>query len=155
MTRPELDDLDHKLVARLTQDARASNREIAREFGLTEGAIRARLKRLLQIKAIRIGAVTNVACLKNPILAYLWIDVDAANHVNTVAEALAKLPEISFVATMLGRCDVLAMTLVEDGNDLTGYLRQTIDKIPGVHRVHYSLGQHFVKHDYRFCSVVN
>ena len=47
------DELDQKIIDRLFVDARSSNREIAREFGLTEGSIRARLKRLLEAKAIR------------------------------------------------------------------------------------------------------
>ena len=69
--------------------------------------------------------------------------------------ALAKVPEIGFVATMLGRADVLAMTLVENGNELTDFLHQTIDQIPGVRRVRYSLGQNFIKHDYRWCALVD
>jgi Lrp/AsnC family transcriptional regulator for asnA, asnC and gidA len=151
----ELDELDQRIIDRLAEDATLSNRKIARDFGLTEGTIRARLKRLLEAKAIRVTAVTNVARLRNPILAYLWIEVDAACHVETVAKALATLPEITFVAVMLGRCDVLAMTLVEDADGLTRFLHETIDKIPGVHRVQYTLGQQFVKHDFRWCAIVD
>ena len=28
-------------------------------------------------------------------------------------------------------------------------------KIPGVRRVRYSLGQNFIKHDYRWCALVD
>ncbi|MEI9982095.1 MAG: Lrp/AsnC family transcriptional regulator [Aliidongia sp.] len=155
MKKIELDDLDQRIIDRLAEDATLSNRKIARDFGLTEGTIRARLKRLLEAKAIRVTAVTNVARLRNPILAYLWIEVDAALHVNTVAKVLSTLPEITFVAVMLGRCDVLAMTLVEDADGLTRFLHDTIDKIPGVHRVQYTLGQQFIKHDFRWCAIVD
>ncbi len=151
MKRVELDDLDRRIIERLGEDARVSNREIGREFGLTEGTIRARLKRLIESNTIRVRAVTNIDRLRNPILAYLFIEADAAFHVETVAKALARVPEINFVATLLGRSDVLAMTLVENGDELTRLLRQTIDQIPGVHQVHYSLGQHFIKHDFRWC----
>ena len=155
MKKIELDELDQRIIDRLAEDATLSNRKIARDFGLTEGTIRARLKRLLESKAIRVTAVTNVARLRNPILAYLWIEVDAACHVETVARVLSTLPEITFVAVMLGRCDVLAMTLVEDADGLTRFLHETIDKIPGVHRVQYTLGQQFVKHDFRWCAIVD
>lgn len=150
-----LDELDLKIIERLGADARVSNREIAREFGLTEGTIRARIKRLLAEKVIRVTAVTNSDRLKNPILAYLFIEADSAMYVDAVATALAQIPEISFTATMLGRSDVLAMTLVENGEHLTDFLHKTIDKIPGVHRVQYSLGQNFIKHDYRWCALVD
>lgn len=155
MTRISLDELDHKIIERLGNDARVSNREIGREFDLTEGTIRSRLKRLLDNKVIRVAAVTNANRLRNPILAYLWIEADTASDIEQVAESLARLPEIGFVATTLGRADVLAMTLVENGNELTDFLHQTIDKIPGVRRVRYSLGQNFIKHDYRWCALVD
>ncbi|HWV59549.1 MAG TPA: Lrp/AsnC family transcriptional regulator [Sphingopyxis sp.] len=154
-TRISLDDLDHKIIERLGHDARVSNREIGREFDLTEGTIRSRLKRLLDNRVIRVAAVTNANRLRNPILAYLWVEADSAADIERVAESLAKLPEIGFVATTLGRADVLAMTLVENGNELTDFLHQTIDKIPGVRRVRYSLGQNFIKHDYRWCALVD
>lgn len=154
-TRISLDDLDHKIIERLGHDARVSNREIGREFDLTEGTIRSRLKRLLDNRVIRVAAVTNANRLRNPILAYLWVEADSAADIERVAESLAQLPEIGFVATTLGRADVLAMTLVENGNELTDFLHQTIDKIPGVRRVRYSLGQNFIKHDYRWCALVD
>ncbi|KTE00923.1 AsnC family transcriptional regulator [Sphingopyxis sp. H038] len=154
-TRISLDELDHKIIERLGHDARVSNREIGREFDLTEGTIRSRLKRLLDNRVIRVAAVTNANRLRNPILAYLWVEADTAADIEKVAESLAQLPEIGFVATTLGRADVLAMTLVENGNELTDFLHQTIDKIPGVRRVRYSLGQNFIKHDYRWCALVD
>ena len=154
-TRISLDELDHKIIERLGHDARVSNREIGREFDLTEGTIRSRLKRLLDNKVIRVAAVTNANRLRNPILAYLWVEADTAADIENVAESLARLPEIGFVATTLGRADVLAMTLVENGNQLTDFLHQTIDKIPGVRRVNYSLGQNFIKHDYRWCALID
>lgn len=154
-TRISLDELDHKIIERLGHDARVSNREIGREFDLTEGTIRSRLKRLLDNRVIRVAAVTNANRLRNPILAYLWVEADSAADIEKVAESLASLPEIGFVATTLGRADVLAMTLVENGNELTDFLHQTIDKIPGVRRVRYSLGQNFIKHDYRWCALVD
>ncbi|WP_332818211.1 Lrp/AsnC family transcriptional regulator [Sphingopyxis sp.] len=154
-TKISLDELDHKIIERLGHDARVSNREIGREFNLTEGTIRSRLKRLLDNKVIRVAAVTNANRLRNPILAYLWVEADSAADIEAVAESLARLPEIGFVATTLGRADVLAMTLVENGNELTDFLHQTIDKIPGVRRVRYSLGQNFIKHDYRWCALVD
>jgi Lrp/AsnC family transcriptional regulator for asnA, asnC and gidA len=154
-SRISLDELDRKIIDRLSHDARVSNREIGREFGLTEGTIRSRLKRLLDNKVIRVAAVTNANRLRNPILAYLWIEADTAGDIHELADLLASLPEIGFVSTMLGRADVLAMTLVENGSQLTEFLHHTIDKIPGVRRVRYSLGQNFIKHDFRYCVLVD
>lgn len=145
-----LDDIDHKLLEQLALDARASNREIGRALGLTEGTVRARLKRLLDHKVIRISTLANAHVLRDPVLAYLWIDAESASDVEALGARLAALPQISFVSTMLGRADVLAMMVAENDGDLTGDMHRLIDTIPGVLRVRYSLGQHFLKHDHRY-----
>lgn len=153
MSKVELDDFDRQIIERLGRDARVSNREVGRELGVTEGTIRARLKRLFEANAISVSVVCNSALLAHPILAYLFIEVDTAHNIEAVAEALASVQQISFVATLLGRSDILAMTLVENGDQVTELLHKTIDKIPGVHRVQYSLGQQFVKHDYHWSVI--
>jgi Lrp/AsnC family transcriptional regulator for asnA, asnC and gidA len=150
----ELDDLDRQIIDRLAQDARISNRAIARELAVTEGTIRARLKRLLEEKIIRITAVANVDRLTKPLVALLWIDVEHSSDLQQVAGALANQPQISYVATMLGRCDVMAVALVEDGDRLIAYIHQTIDRIKGVHQVRYTLVHQFVKHDYRWTMII-
>jgi Lrp/AsnC family transcriptional regulator, regulator for asnA, asnC and gidA len=155
MSRSDLDELDFKIIARLGRNARVSNREIARELELTEGTIRARLKKLTDRKIIRVTAVTNINRLRNPVLAYLWIEIETSHQRTTVMKALADLPEITFVASLLGRADLLAMTLVQDGGHLTRYLHQTVDQIPGIRRVQYSLAHHFLKHDSRFGAVLS
>jgi Lrp/AsnC family transcriptional regulator for asnA, asnC and gidA len=42
----KLDEVDRQIVARLSRDARISNRQIASELGVTEGTVRARVKRM-------------------------------------------------------------------------------------------------------------
>lgn len=150
----ELDVLDLKIIARLADNARISNREIARELGLTEGTIRTRLKRLTDRNAIRVTAVTNIGHLRNPILAHLWIDVESSEEMSAVVEALAALPEINFVSALLGRADILAMMLVRDAGELANYLHQTVDRIPGIHRIQYSLAQKYFKHDFRYTIIL-
>src|SRR5262249_51624398 len=148
-------ELDHQIVERLGRDAGARNRETGGEVGRTEGTVRPRLKRLLDNKVIRAAAVTKANRPRNPIRALLWLQAQSAPALQPLSPRRASLPEIGFVSTMLGRADVLAMTLVENGSELTDFLHQTVDKIPGVRRVRYSLGQNFIKHDYRYCALVD
>jgi Lrp/AsnC family transcriptional regulator, regulator for asnA, asnC and gidA len=150
----ELDALDRQIIDRLAQDARISNRAIGRELAVTEGTIRTRIKRLLDDKIIRITAVANVDRLTKPLVALLWIDVEHSADVPRVAAALATQTQISYVATMLGRCDAMAVALVEDGDQLIAYIHQTIDRIHGVHQVRYTLVHQFVKHDYRWTMII-
>ena len=56
MGRRRLDAVDRVIVEQLSRDARISNRQIAQELGVTEGTVRARVKRMEEEKLIRITA---------------------------------------------------------------------------------------------------
>jgi Lrp/AsnC family transcriptional regulator for asnA, asnC and gidA len=154
MNNLNIDDLDKKIIDRLSVDARASNREIARELSVTERTIRVRVKRLLDEKIIRIGAITNSNRAKKLSAVTLWIDVESAAQISQVAHELAAQPKIVYVATMLGRCDIVAVTLVEDSEQMAGYIHETIEQIPGVRQVRYTLAHQFIKHDYRWTMII-
>ncbi|MFM2370736.1 MAG: hypothetical protein RIS85_458 [Pseudomonadota bacterium] len=150
----ELNDLDHRILERLSVDARVSNREIARELGVTEGTIRLRLKRLTDEDAIQVVAITNYDHMSDPLVAYLWIELDASQPVASVIEALVAEAQITYVATLIGRADIMAITWVNDASQLVDYLHNRIDKIPGIARIHYELTHGLIKHDYRTTSIV-
>jgi Lrp/AsnC family transcriptional regulator for asnA, asnC and gidA len=154
MSEIELSDLDRRLLDRLSQDARVSNREIAREFGMTEGSIRMRLKRLMDEKAIQVVAVTNVDHMQDALVAYLWIEADASYPLRQVMDDLAAQPEITYVVSLVGRADILAITWVKDATHLADYLHNTLDRVQGIARVHYELAHRLIKHDYRLTQVV-
>ncbi len=154
MKEIELSDLDRRLLDRLATDARVSNREIAREFGLTEGAIRLRLKRLLDEDAIEVVAVTNIDHIPDSVIAYLWIDVDTTYPLQSVLDALVAQPEVTYVASLVGRADILAITWVRSATHLADYLHNTIDPIPGVGRIRYELTHRMIRHDYRLTTII-
>jgi Lrp/AsnC family transcriptional regulator for asnA, asnC and gidA len=150
-----LDDVDDKILSYLSRDARISNRRIAAELSITEGTVRSRIKRMQDEGLMRITAVTNIDKLKNPCLAFIWIDVDRSSDCDRIAQELSAIPEMGFVAKMLGRYDILAITLVQDPEQLTGFLHTNISTIKGIRRTETSLGVNFVKHDYRVSHIVD
>ncbi|MDE2436831.1 MAG: Lrp/AsnC family transcriptional regulator [Sphingomonadales bacterium] len=150
----ELNDLDRRILDRLSIDARVSNREIARELGVTEGTIRMRLKRLTDENAIQVVAITNYDHMDDPLVAYLWIEVDATFPIQPILDALVAEPQITYVASLIGRADIMAITWVNDASQLVDYLHNRIDKIPGIARIHYELTHKLFKHDYRTTSII-
>ncbi len=150
-----LDELDRQIVARLSEDARISNRQIASELGVTEGTVRARVKRMEAEKQIRITAITNIDRFRQGALAWIWIEVERSHQVKDVARALAAISELGFVGEMLGRSDILAITMVRSNEHLAEFVHQRISGIPGVRRTESTLGVNFVKHDYRMARIVS
>lgn len=153
--RRNLDKADLAIVERLSRDARVSNREIAEELGVTEGTVRARVKRMEEDKLIRITAVTNIDRFKDAGLAYIWIEVERSGQTRAVAEKLADIPELGFVGVMLGRSDILAITMVRNAEHLAEFVHQRISGIEGVRGTQSTLGVNFVKHDYRMARIVS
>lgn len=150
----EFSDLDRRILDRLGDDARVSNREIARDLGMTEGSIRARLKRLAEEKAIHVAAITNYNYFDRPLVVYLWIDVDKSHPVDDVIAALVAQPEITYVASLVGRADIMAITWVREAAHFAEYLHEQIDRIPGIARVHYEMAHDLVKHDHRIMTIM-
>ena len=154
VTRRTLDAVDQRIVALLARDARVSNGLIAAELGVTEGTVRARIKRMEDQRQIRLTAVTNIDRFGAALLAYIWIEVERSDGTRGVAEALADIPELGFVAVMLGRSDILAITMVRNTEHLARFVHTRISAIAGVRRTESTLGVNFVKHDYRMARIV-
>jgi Lrp/AsnC family transcriptional regulator for asnA, asnC and gidA len=155
MARRKLDALDKSIVARLSDDARVSNGHIATELGVTEGTVRARIKRMEEEKLIRLTAVTNIDRFRDAALAYIWIEVERSGQTRAVAEQLAQIPELGFVGVMLGRSDILAITMVRNTEHLAEFVHKRISAVEGVRRTESTLGVNFVKHDYRMARIVS
>ena len=155
MTRRRLDDIDKAIVARLSRDARISNRKIAADLGVTEGTVRARIKRMEEEKLIRITAVTNIDRFRDAALAYIWIEVERSHQAQSVAEVLSAVPELGFVGVMLGRSDILAITMVRNTEHLAEFIHNKISGVEGVRCTESTLGVNFVKHDYRMARIVS
>ncbi|WP_169711841.1 Lrp/AsnC family transcriptional regulator [Henriciella litoralis] len=154
MTQYSLDDIDRNIIICLAENGRVSNREIARRLDLTEGAIRARIKRLEADDIIRVSAVVNVNRLENPILAFIWIDAAPGVPVTEVTQRLSELPEIFLVRSLIGRADILTMAFVRDAEQLHDYVHNAVRTISGVENVRYSFARQIIKHDYRFTSII-
>ncbi len=154
MTR-KLDSVDLAIVERLSPDARISNSQIAGQLGVSEGTVRARIKRMEEEGQIRITAVTNIERLQNATLAYIWIEVERTDQARQIAQTLSGIPELGFVAVMLGRSDILAITMVRNTEHLARFVHSNISCIPGVRRTESTLGVNFVKHDYRMARIVS
>src|ERR1700742_1089470 len=99
-----LDDLDRAIMRELEEDGRRAFREISRSVGASEATIRARVKRLQDLKILRIVAFADPEQLGGSQLALVFLTVELARHEEIVGQ-LADLPEVSYVSTLLGRAD--------------------------------------------------
>jgi Lrp/AsnC family transcriptional regulator for asnA, asnC and gidA len=148
-----LDPIDRDIIASLWADARRSNGSIAAELGVSEATVRARIKRLREERAIQIKAVTNIELLQRSVFAFVWVDADR-RELESIASRLVERSEIVYVATTLGRGDLLAMALVADPDELSHLVDAYICQLPGVRGARSQQVRRTLKNDYRWARLV-
>ena len=129
----ELDELDDKLIALLQANGRASNIELAKEVGVSEGTIRRRFRNLIKGEVIRVVAIPDPAKLGRGTTALIGLQVDPA-EVDPVAAALANVTEVQYVSVTTGAFDVFLWVALGSPKELSSFLRLQVGSIPGVRR---------------------
>ena len=128
-----MDKLDSKIIEILQSDGRASNAGIARNVGVSEGTVRRRLKRLIQDEFIQVVALPDPAKMGLHSEALVGIQVEP-DKVERVADDLAGLKEVNWVAMTTGQYDIFAWVTLESAEALGIFLRTKVGSIPGVRR---------------------
>ncbi|HEX7040560.1 MAG TPA: Lrp/AsnC family transcriptional regulator [Trueperaceae bacterium] len=108
-----IDDLDKRIIVALEEDGRRPYRDIARDLGIAEATVRARVNRLSDAGLIRITAVGDPLSLGVSTAAITLIRTRPGT-VHDVAGRLAQLPNVRFVGVSLGSADVVIQTLHRD-----------------------------------------
>jgi Lrp/AsnC family transcriptional regulator for asnA, asnC and gidA len=152
MNGKALDALDRTIIDLISKDGRVSNRQIAAELGVTEGTIRARLKRLQQDNLIRFTAVVDYRLAGSPKLVLMGIHAEPS-AVGRLSEQISAMPEIGCVIVMLGRYSLLAMGLFTRLEDSIEIANNRILSLPGVQHVETSVAVQTPKYDFRMAMI--
>ena len=137
-----LDDIDRFILERMTEDARASFRGMARELGVSPDTVIGRYRRMEGRGLIR-GSTTVFDPVKLGYqgMAAFHIDMDPSSpdgDSRGVLEKLIKLPNIIVVTRTVGDHDLLALGVVFGVGHLVE-LSGEIGGIPGVRDLQVSI----------------
>ena len=128
-----MDEVDRKIIDILQTDGRASNARIARQVGVSEGTVRRRLHRLTQDDIVKIIAVPNLDKMGYTTAALIGLQT-APGQLDAVANAVASMQEVHYVAITTGAFDLFAWVGMTSTEELGIFLRLKIGPIPGVTR---------------------
>lgn len=126
-----LDELNFQLLLHLQKDGRKSFTELAEELGVSVGTVRNRVTKLIEDKTLQITGRVDPEKVGFHAYAQLLISVKPVNLVEEVAQKIARLEEISFLAMTTGIYDLEANLLCRDTPHLSDVLL-SIQKIEGV-----------------------
>ena len=129
-----LDDTDQSIIALLRCDGRMPYRSIARELGLTENTVRARVRRLEESNTMRVVAVTDIEAAGFGMLLAIGVQVDGRSP-EAVARDLAAFPEVFSVNVVVGAQDIEILVVTRDQASLVELVGERLAAVPGVRRL--------------------
>ncbi len=143
----ELDDIDRKIIAALKADGRATNQRIARSLKIAPATVGARIRRLEQMNAMRVVAVTDFAALGYRILLAVGIEVQGRPAEDVCAD-LAKLPEVFAAHLVTGARDIEILVALRDFDELEPFLLDDIAKVDGIRSLTAGIAADVIKFEF-------
>jgi len=128
-----LDELDRKIISYLQYDGRMPFTTIATELGITEGTVRRRVKQLSDNGTMQVVAIVEPHNMGFEEAALIGISVKS-NQVMSIAEEIAKLPEVSYLFQAAGEYDLVAEVFCRDRDHFVSFLNDKLQQIAGIER---------------------
>jgi Lrp/AsnC family transcriptional regulator, regulator for asnA, asnC and gidA len=143
----EFDDADRAILRELQEDGRRSFRAIARRVGVSEGTVRARVRRLEDAGTLRILAFVDPSRLGDSVLAGVLVRC-AAESLDAFTDIVVAMPEVTYASSLLGRADVYIQVICTDNDALWEVVRR-VRAITGVRETETLLEMQVHKFTYR------
>jgi Lrp/AsnC family transcriptional regulator, regulator for asnA, asnC and gidA len=125
----KLDPVNRRIIEILQREGRSPFTVIARELGISEAAVRARVQRLTDAGVLDVVAVTNPLKLGFDVMAL--VGVQANSDLGHVADVVSEWPETSYVVITSGSYDLLVEIVCEHNRHLLDVVRR-LREIDGV-----------------------
>ena len=142
-----LDDIDRKIIAALKADGRATNQQIARSLKIAAATVSMRIRRLEELNAMRVVAVTDFAALGYKVLLAIGIEV-VGRPAEDVAKDLAKLHEVFAVHLVTGARDIEILVALREFDELQQFLLKDIAKIRGIRSLTPAIAVDVIKYNF-------
>ena len=125
-----LDDVSKAIIEQLQTDGRTSYATIAKIVGLSDAAVRVRVRRLLDSEVMQIVAVTDPLQLGFTRQAMVGIRTEGDSRL--VADLLTEMSDVTYVVTTAGSFDLIIEVVCEDDEELLDLVSRRIRTLPGV-----------------------
>ena len=124
-----MDEIDEKILEILKRDARTPYTEIAKQVGLSEGAVRKRVKALVDSGVIK--RFTIELSRPSQVGAVVLISVSTSTPTANVSKEIRKLSGVQDIYEVTGQYDIATIVLAENIDKLNDSI-DAIRSIPGI-----------------------
>jgi len=112
-----LDEVDRKIISQLQINGRTTFSKLGELIGYTGMGIKKRIKKMLDINAIKISALVNVNQLDLS-AAMVLLEMENAEAVENLLKRFKDCPRVVNVFTTLGGYNLIALVVAENANTL-------------------------------------
>jgi len=126
-----MDEIDFAIISFLQTDGRTSFTVIAEKLNVSIGTIRTRFNRLLEDNVITIIGRVDPGKVGFRSYAHVAVYVRPATLKESVAQSIATMPEVSFLAGTFGEYDLEVDVMCRDNDHLVDFVNR-LSTIEGV-----------------------
>ncbi len=145
----KIDDIDKAIIRRLQADGRRPYADIAAELGLAPSTVQQRANRLIEMKVIKIRAVTDPLLMDVSVTAEVALKVDAVK-IREVADEIAEFDEVGYVVICAGSYDILMEVACADNDSLINFISNKLARVDGVRSSEIHMYLRIVKNTYQW-----
>lgn len=135
----ELDQTDKRIVRALSEDGRAPFQQIADQLGVSEAQVRTRVKQLTESRTVEVIALINPMGLEFRSMAWVALRAAPGYRVLDLADALARLPNTTYVTICAGRFDIFTEFICRSERELLDVIDNDVRRWPSVANAEISI----------------
>lgn len=121
-----LEPIDWAIIRTLSIDGRKSFLELARQLKVSESHIRSRFAKLLGNGLIKVQALTNPSLFGYKTVGWLCLRANGSERIEKVADRLATLPHVTYLALTAGRFQLFAEIVCKDKAELLSFVEHEL-----------------------------
>ncbi len=129
-----LDDLDRSIMACLREDGRMPSAKIAAQVGVSDRTVRRRMRLLEQHRGLKLVPVVDPDTVGLTFCMYVRLSVERP-QLTAVAEAIAAMPEVRYLAYVTAPWDLLAEAFVGSREHMAEFILESVGKLSGVRKI--------------------
>jgi Lrp/AsnC family transcriptional regulator, regulator for asnA, asnC and gidA len=122
---------DRDIILELVRDPRQSNVSVAKKLGISEGAVRRRVERLVERGDLTFSAMPRPAYMGRPVHTLFRLQSAPGRNADLLAHITA-MPEISYVYHVTGQFDLIAVGYFASNDAMRRFWTERLGSLDGV-----------------------